>query len=114
MIHDHEDDERPAEKFLGGRVLLPPGTDSKIAIRSWSKSDSLSDENVSISVNNEQYLISDRAMTEADTPNQPLDDDTILVLQGLLFSRRPTWTRNESRALSNIQLKHYEMLDREA
>jgi hypothetical protein len=103
--------DKVTEKFLGGTAPLHhPNYYGKIAIRSWSKGEG--NENVSISVESDQFLITGAAMVSADTPNQPLSDTTIMVLQGWLGPERAIWTKAESRQLANQQLALYTNLDR--
>jgi hypothetical protein len=103
--------EKVTEKFLGGKTPLHhPDYYGKIAIRSWSKGEG--NENVSISVESNQFLITGEAMVEASSPNQLLSDTTLLVLEGWLGPDRAVWTKAESRALANQQVALYSNLDR--
>lgn len=104
--------DKVTEKFLGGHIPLHyPNHFARVAIRSWSYSDE-GNENVSISVDSDQYLISNTAMVEADSQSQPLGDTDILVLQGWLGPGRAVWSKGESRLLANKQLAVYSILDR--
>jgi len=68
-------------------------------------------ENVSISVESDQFLINGLGMVSADAQDQPLSDATLLALQGWLGPERAVWTKAESRQLANQQIALYEPLD---
>jgi len=110
--HNPLNEDKVTEKFLGGHFPLHhPNYFARVAIRSWSKHEE-GNENVSISVESDQYLISGAAIVEADSQSQPLGDTDILVLQGWLGRGRAVWSKGESRLLANKQLAVYSILDR--
>jgi|GEM_PF-3518641 len=121
-LEDTLDPTRPVERFLGGR--MQPGQSSYFAnidsgepihfenidIASWSFSGGY--ENVTISADNEQYLINGYGMTRAESPSERLDEESIAKLRSWLIPNAVLWSKSLSRRLVNKQLDLYDILNR--